>query len=118
MRRYLLSFGVLLAAGLTWFALRGGAGHERVDSATAHELVGQGARLVDVRSPAEYSAGHIAGAVNIPVGELGGRMQELEPKDRPIVLYCRSGRRSASAFDQLEQAGFSKLYDLGGMSSW
>ena len=84
----------------------------------ARELVGDGAKLVDVRTPEEYAAKHLPSAVNLPVQQLGDRMKELEPKDQPIVLYCRSGHRSGIAFDQLKKAGFSKVYDLGPISAW
>jgi rhodanese-related sulfurtransferase len=84
----------------------------------AHQWVESGARLVDVRTPDEYAAGHIEGAVNIPVQELPGRVDELAPKDAPVVVYCRSGARSASARRTLEAAGYTKVLDLGPMSRW
>lgn len=92
--------------------------HPRVDGATAQRLVQAGARLVDVRTTAEFQAKHIAGAINIPVQDLATRMKELEPKDRGIVVYCRSGHRSGMAYDQLKAAGFTQLADLGPMSAW
>jgi len=83
----------------------------------ARELVEkQGAQLVDVRSPAEFSSGHISGAKNIPLPELDARSGELS-KDKPVVLYCRSGRRSATGAKQLEARGY-KVYDLGAKSNW
>ena len=84
----------------------------------AHELVERGARLVDVRRPDEFQAGSIDGATNIPVDELTDRLDELEPKDGPLVVYCRSGRRSARAAEALSEAAFEHVYDLGGMSNW
>ncbi len=86
--------------------------------AEAHALVGRGARLVDVRSAVEFAAGHIDGAVNIPVQELKGRMDEVGPKSEPVVVYCRSGQRSASAKRTLEANGYTKVFDLGPMSRW
>jgi rhodanese-related sulfurtransferase len=84
----------------------------------ARRLVAEGARLLDVRTPAEFSGGHIPGAVNIPIDDLERRLGELEPKDRPIVVYCQSGVRSADAARILEGAGHARVYDLGGMSDW
>jgi rhodanese-related sulfurtransferase len=84
----------------------------------AKRLVQGGARLVDVRSPEEFAAGHIEGAVNIPVHELSGRMAELEPKDRAVVVYCASGARSARAASDLRAAGFASVHNLGAMSRW
>ena len=68
----------------------------------------EGARLVDVRSPEEYAAKHIEGAENAPV----------ETVDSAIVLYCASGRRSARAAAALRARGYTRVYDLGAMSSW
>jgi phage shock protein E len=84
----------------------------------AREMVSKGARLIDVRSPAEFAAAHIDGARNIPVGEIGNRTAELQPVDGPIVLYCASGARSAMAARTLRSAGFTKVYNLGPMSNW
>jgi phage shock protein E len=104
---------VLLAVGYFVMMRRGD-----IDATQARQLVQQGARLVDVRSPAEFATGHIPGAVNIPVQELEQRLSELEPKQAPIVLYCRSGNRSGRAAGVLKSAGFSGVHDLGAMSRW
>ncbi len=82
----------------------------------ARKLVAEGALLLDVRSPGEFAAGHLPGALNIPVGDLGRRAGELGAKDRPLVVYCASGMRSASAAGQLRALGFAAVHDLGGMS--
>lgn len=88
----------------------------RVDGSAAKKLVQGGARLVDVRTPEEYAAGHIEGAVNVPVDTVDG--SDLGAKDQPIVVYCASGRRSARAAATLRTKGYAKLYDLGPMSAW
>jgi phage shock protein E len=88
-----------------------------VDSARARELVGKGATLVDVRSAEEYAGGHVEGAINVPVAELGGKMGQI-PKDRAVVVYCQSGMRSARAAGALKEAGYTEVYDLGAMSRW
>ncbi|MCC6906041.1 MAG: rhodanese-like domain-containing protein [Anaerolineae bacterium] len=72
--------------------------------------------LVDVRTPEEFASGHIAGAVNIPVEELSAHLSEF-PTDRPTVVYCRSGNRSATAASQLAASGYD-VYDLGGIIDW
>jgi phage shock protein E len=89
-----------------------------ISGGAARKLVQSGARLVDVRSPDEFAAGHIPGAINIPVQQLEARMHELEPKDGTVVLYCRSGRRSGDAARKLKGAGFVLVHDLGAMSRW
>jgi phage shock protein E len=108
---------VLAAAVAVFFASRSFLG--TLSSADARRWVSEGARLVDVRSPSEYASGHIEGAVNIPVQELPTRVGELgRDKARPIVVYCRSGSRSAHAKRLLEHAGFAKVGNLGPMSRW
>ena len=86
--------------------------------ARARELIAQGARVVDVRTSAEFAGGHIEGALNIPLDELAGRLAELEPKDRPVVVYCLSGHRSKGAAQALERAGFTRVFDLGSLRNW
>ena len=84
----------------------------------ARKLVQAGARLVDVRTPGEFAAGHIPGAVNIPLQQLDSRLGELEPKDTAVVVYCRSGHRSGQAARLLKSNGFPAVHDLGPMSRW
>ncbi len=74
--------------------------------------------LLDVREPFEYEQDRIQDAVLIPLGTLSVRLNEL-PKDRPIVVYCRSGRRSAQAVAFLREQGFISAQNLsGGIISW
>jgi rhodanese-related sulfurtransferase len=73
--------------------------------------------LLDVRTPEEFATGHIAGAVNIPLDALESRLSEVS-KDQPVVVYCRSGNRSAQAADLLESAGYDNIRDLGGIAAW
>jgi phage shock protein E len=73
--------------------------------------------ILDVRTPEEYAAGHVAGTVHIPLDQLEQRWQELaEYRDQPIIVYCRTGRRSAVAIDLLATKGFSRLENGGGVS--
>ncbi len=78
------------------------------------EKIKAGAKIVDVRTPGEFAAGAYPGAVNIPLDALPGRLKEL-PKNRPIVLYCASGMRSASAARILERAGYDQVVNAGGL---
>lgn len=88
----------------------------RVDSARAHELVSQGATLLDVRTDGEWVEGHLPGAMHIPVQDLETRMSEVS-REHPVVVYCLSGGRSARAAAALAAAG-SDVYDLGAMANW
>ncbi len=73
--------------------------------------------FVDVRTPEEYKAGHIPGAVNIPVSEIKGRMNEV-PKDKQVYVYCHSGKRAAKASAILAKAGFSVENIPESMQGW
>jgi rhodanese-related sulfurtransferase len=73
--------------------------------------------LLDVRTPEEYSEGHIEGANLIPVQELESRLDEI-PGDKQIIVYCRSGNRSRTAASILMENGFGMVYDMGGINSW
>jgi NADPH-dependent 2,4-dienoyl-CoA reductase/sulfur reductase-like enzyme/rhodanese-related sulfurtransferase len=83
----------------------------------AEELAENAAFLLDVRTPAEFAAGHIPGAVNIPIDELRHRRDEL-PRDRPIVAYCQVGQRGYNATRLLLQRGFGVRNLSGGYASY
>jgi rhodanese-related sulfurtransferase len=72
--------------------------------------------IIDVRTPEEFAAGHLADATNIPVeaADFSERIAELDPF-AAYLLYCRSGRRSALAADIMAQAGFTDVVDAGGL---
>jgi len=75
--------------------------------------------LLDVRTVEEFNGGRIKGAMLIPVDELGARAEkELPEKNVPIVVYCRSGVRSARAAQILAELGYTDIYDLGGIINW
>jgi phage shock protein E len=89
----------------------------KVAPAEARRLVQEGAVLLDVRSIGEFSAGHIPGAINIPVDQVAARADELAAKGKSIVVYCASGMRSGAAARMLKSKGIT-VFDLGGMSRW
>ena len=76
--------------------------------------------LLDVRKDDEFNGGHLSGALHIPLEQLQARHDELQAyRDRPIVVYCRSGQRSARAATALKKMNFTSLYKLaGGMLAW
>jgi phage shock protein E len=90
----------------------------KITGQRARELVSKGARLIDVRTPGEFSRGHIDGAENVPLDRIGAHAAALLEEERAIVVYCASGMRSASAKRALKAAGAREVYDLGGMSRW
>ncbi len=75
--------------------------------------------LLDVRTQQEYDEEHIEGAMLIPNAELAQRAEaELPNKDMLIIVYCRSGGRSAMAAQTLLGLGYTNVYDIGGITSW
>ncbi len=88
----------------------------QISPVKARELVKSGAKLIDVRSPAEFASGHIDGAVNVPVGAL--KDDQLGAKDQPLIVYCASGTRSAMARSALKSRGYTQVFNLGAMSRW
>lgn len=76
-------------------------------------LVDSGATILDVRNPQECAFGCIAGAINIPINTLPQKFKRID-KRKPVIVYCASGMRSASAKAFLEQNGYNEVYDGGG----
>lgn len=74
-------------------------------------------QLLDVREPYEWAAGHIDGAVHVPMGQLAAGQDELAT-DRTIVCVCRSGNRSGAVAEALRRAGYDAVNLLGGMQGW
>ena len=80
------------------------------------ELMDRGAQIIDVRTPAEYSAGHIEGSINIPLSLISQYLVKIK-KDKPIITCCASGMRSASAKSVLSSKGYREVYNGGGWMS-
>lgn len=111
---------VLLIMFGAFFASQQLQASEGVNAAQAQSMGKQGALLLDVREPSEYSEVHASNTKLIPLGQLGSRLQELSVhKDQPIIVMCRSGRRSARAVSMLQEAGFTQVSNMkGGMIAW
>lgn len=78
----------------------------------------EGAIALDVRETSEFVAGHVEGAVHMPLGTIPAHNARI-PRDRPIVVYCGHGERSSTAVSLLERAGFQQLVNLdGGIGAW
>ena len=112
----ILNIGLLLA-GVT---LAAAAVARNIAPADALALVKarQNIYLLDVRTPQEFQQARIAGAHLIPIDQLMQRVGEL-PQDRPILVYCAVGSRSAQVFSFLARRGYAEVYNLdGGISAW
>ena len=84
-------------------------------------MINQGKTLIlDVREPAEFGAGHVRDAKNIPLKELNKRVAELEKfKSKTVIVVCSSGVQSSKATSQLKVAGFNEVFSLsGGLAAW
>jgi phage shock protein E len=113
---------VLVLVALAAIAIAGcggsssGAAVQKVEAAKAVGMLDSRA-VIDVRTPGEYAAGHIAGAQNIDVeaADFTSKIASLDKKAAYLV-YCHSGRRSAIAADEMAKAGFTDIVDGGGMA--
>jgi rhodanese-related sulfurtransferase len=108
-------------AMLTWSFIGGRlSGVEQADTLKATRLYNDDALVLDVREDNEYAAGHIPKAKHIPLAQLSGRISELDKfKNKPVLVTCRSGQRSARACGMLKKAGFETVYNqAGGILAW
>lgn len=79
------------------------------------QAAGEKVLVIDVRSPEEFAAGHVPGALNLPHDRITGNEPQLKDwKQKPVVIYCKSGRRAGMAAGVLEQQGFGRLEHLSG----
>ncbi len=109
---------LLLPLGLSGCCLVSIADHPyKQSSALRDALRERRVLLVDVRSPAEYRRGHIPGAINIPYEQIG-RSLHLLPRDRDIVLYCKSGIRDAITRKRLRKRGYERVFSFCSYSRW
>jgi rhodanese-related sulfurtransferase len=117
----LVAVAAVSGAMLVWSFIGGKlSGIEEADTLKATRLYNDDALVLDVREDKEYAAGHIPKARHIPLGQLAGRLKELDKfKDKPILVTCRSGNRSAHACRTLKKAGFTTVYNqAGGILAW
>jgi rhodanese-related sulfurtransferase len=94
---------------------------QKVSLLQATQLINQGKTIVlDVRDPAQFAAGHLRDAKNIPLKELPNRLSELDKfKSRNVIVTCQSGMQSPKATTQLKKAGFNEVVSLnGGLAAW
>ena len=99
----------------------GSATYEQISGAEAKALMEceSGYIILDVREQDEYDEGHVPGAILIPYGEIADRAEnELPDKDQLILVYCRSGRRSKIAAEELVKFGYTNVKEFGGIIDW
>ncbi len=88
--------------------------NRRTPPAVVAEKLKAGATVVDVRTEGEFRAGAYRGAINVPLRALSGRLDRI-PRNRPVVVYCASGSRSATAARILKRAGYADVSNGGGL---
>ena len=99
----------------------GSATYEQISGAEAKALMDSesGYIIIDARTQEEYDEGHIPGAIMIPEYEIADRAEkEIPDKDQLILVYCRSGRRSKIAAEELVKLGYTNVKEFGGIIDW
>jgi len=118
----LIAVAFVSGAMLLWPYVRRATGGPSVSPSQATQLMNREEALVlDVREAGEYGAGHILGAKNVPLSRIdsGGAEIAGKKKDRPVILYCESGNRSAKAAAALKAQGYTRVLNLaGGIGAW
>ena len=121
-KRFLLMLLTLaLPFGCVGCSDGGSATYQQISGAEAKALMDSesGYIIIDVRTQEEYDEGHIPGAILIPYDEIADRAEkELPDKDQLILVYCRSGRRSKIAAEELVKLGYTNVKEFGGIIDW
>ena len=118
----LAAVAVVSGAMLLWPYVRRFGGGPSISAAQATQLINrEDALVVDVRDPGEYGSGHILGAKNVPLSRIDAAGSEIaaKRKDKPLIVYCDDGNRSAKAASALRSQGFNNVVSLsGGLGAW
>ena len=122
-RNNLLLFVTAFVSGamLLWPLVRRTTGGPWVNPAQATHLINrEDAVIIDVREPAEFAAGHVLGAKNVPLARLDAPTPDLlKRKERPVIVYCDGGERAGKAAAALKKQGFTRVTNLsGGIKAW
>ena len=121
-KRFLLMLLTLaLPFGCVGCSNSGSATYDQISGAEAKALMDSesGYIIIDARTQEEYDQGHIPGAILIPEYEIADRAEnELHDKDQLILVYCRSGRRSKIAAEELVKLGYTNVKEFGGIIDW
>jgi rhodanese-related sulfurtransferase len=117
----LITIAFVSGAMLIWPMVRRSAGGPSITTLQATQMINrEDAVVIDLRDAPSFAKGHILGARNVPLADLGRRASELDKlKAKPIIVHCENGNRSGSAAASLRQHGFSKVHTLaGGYAAW
>ena len=116
----LIALAVASGGMLLWPAVRGARGGGLTAAAAVHQINREKAVVVDVSEPEEFAAGHVAGARNVPLGQLEQRLPEtVKNKTVPLILVCATGARAGRAVGVAKKLGYDKAQALGGgLKAW
>jgi phage shock protein E len=103
-----LAIASVIAAAVIAFSFKSFLAKRKV-----RQVLAEGALVVDVRSPGEYGSGHYDGAINIPHDRISTSIKQFGAVDRPVVIYCASGARSAMAAATLKHHGYTNVTNAG-----
>ena len=115
---------LVLVVGVIWKTRQPNAktgSYEKITAEAAFSMMQeqQDLVIVDVRTPGEYADGHIQGAINVPLQSIeAGDLSLIPDTEQTLLVYCRSGSRSASASKALARQGYTAVYDFGGIINW
>ena len=91
---------------------------QNINCTQKEDLMNEGAVLIDVRSASEYAEGHLDNSINLTVDTIGINIEKMvSDKNTKIIVYCRSGNRSATAANTLINLGYKNVYDLGALNN-
>ena len=117
----LLGIAIITFGGCSSKEDTASSSYEKITSKEAKEMMDGNSDIIilDVRSEEEFNTGHIEGALLIPDNQITEKAEDtLTEKSATILVYCRSGRRSALAAKDLSELGYSNVYDFGGITDW
>jgi len=118
--KMMIALGLLFGTAMTLTTAQIASG--LISPTEAKNLLAADAKIVllDVRTPSEYAAGHIPRSKLLPYDEITAETagKAIPTKDATVIVYCRSGRRSAIAAAELKKLGYARVLDLGGINSW
>lgn len=112
-------FGLLIIGSMYEKNNRKFSYHELTISGAIEMMKKEEVIILDVRTKMEYDAGHIKGAINVPVESIDDKFSELfKDKNAYYMVYCRSGNRSLTATKKLATYGYKNVYDFGSIENW
>ena len=112
---------LIVRVATLFFTQKNGGGYKQISQDEAKKMMDDGGVIIlDVREKEEYDAGHIKGAVLLPVGSITAdtAAKVIDNKDSVVLVYCRSGNRSKKASATLAKLGYTNIYEFGGITSW